>query len=422
MLLSEKAVEKLKAGPRRLQIMDDQTTGFGLRCDVNGRKSFCFYGKVNGQQIFKSLGEWPAVSVKDARDAARVWSGKAIRWKQDGCPEDKNPFAKKPKQARTSVPTFKELLEAYIERHVRKTALHPERAEYDVRLLVKKYLSSWLEVPVDKIRVDDVLRAKNACKGPYMANSVVDVTKRIFNWSTGSKDGKLNFWKVTANPAADIAKNPHEKRARFLDADELVRFHRELDKEPDQDTKDVLSLLLATGARKGNVFEMGWADISFERQQWDIPRSKNGFGYTIELTPIALKVLERRRDEREEGAVWVFPSHSRSGHIEDVKKRWIALRKRANLPGVRLHDLRRTKASWAVISGESLQKAGALLGHRTIASTAIYARLSQESVRQASLASDAEMAEKMKAARKRMVITAKKSKPKPKLLAMAGAK
>ncbi len=142
-----------------------------------------------------------------------------------------------------------------------------------------------------------------------------------------------------------------------------MRFWDELEKEPHGDTRDVLTLLLATGARKSNVYEMAWADISIPLATWRVPMSKSGEGYDVNLTQAALDVLERRRREMDPGEKFIFPANSASGHITDIKKRWGAFRKRAGLPGVRLHDLRRTKGSMAAIAGESLQKIGAMLGH-----------------------------------------------------------
>ena len=70
---------------------------------------------------------------------------------------------------------------------------------------------------------------------------------------------------------------------------------------------------------------------------------------------------------------------------------WLQFRRRCGFPDVRLHDLRRTKGAYAAISGVSLQKIGGMLGHKSLGSTQIYARLSEESVQDASRAADAAM-------------------------------
>lgn len=416
MNIREKFVEKLQPGTKRKNERDDELTGFGIRVEaasIGGRKSFFWNAKVSGEVVFKSLGEWPAVSVKAARDRAREWAGKASAWKQAGCPENANPFAKAKRQERATTPKFSELVDTYVERHLKAKALHPEVAEYNLRLTVKNYLESWRDLPIDQITTEHVLAAKNAGRGKFIQNSIVELTRRLYNWSNRSKDGKINFWPVQ-NPAKDISFNPHGKktaRKRYMQPDELVRFHEELKKETHVDTRDVLVLLLATGMRKGNVYEARWKDVHLDSKIWNVPMSKSGEGYPVKLLPAALEVLERRSETKGENE-FVFPANSASGHIEDIKKTWIELRKRAGIGDVRLHDLRRTKGAYAAISGESLQKIAAMLGHKSLGSTEIYAQLAAESAGEASRASDAKMKELMEKAKRRINKETRAAKPK----------
>ncbi|MDR0680067.1 MAG: tyrosine-type recombinase/integrase [Puniceicoccales bacterium] len=72
---------------------------------------------------------------------------------------------------------------------------------------------------------------------------------------------------------------------------------------------------------------------------------------------------------------------SRSGHTEDPKAAWGRILKRAGLENLRIHDLRRTMASYQAIMGSSLAIIGRSLGHKSPQCTAIYARLSNAPVR-----------------------------------------
>lgn len=56
---------------------------------------------------------------------------------------------------------------------------------------------------------------------------------------------------------------------------------------------------------------------------------------------------------------------------------------RAKIKDLRVHDLRRTAGSYMAIQGVSPTIIGKALGHRSQAATAMYARLTQEPVRQA---------------------------------------
>lgn len=420
MNLTEKSVLKLAVSEKRMRYRDNAQTGFGVTVEAKssgGRKSFFWNAKVNREVYFKALGEFPSTTVSEGRTAARVWSGKANTWKQNGFDPEKNPFEKRKRVEPASTPLFSELLEAYIRDHVRLNTLNPARAEYDVRNLVKNHLSVWLDKPVDKVTTQDVLVAKQACKAHrYIANSVVEFTGRIFNWSAGKRDGKLNFWKLE-NPAADVSLYPKEKRKRFLQPAELLRVNEELERsETPRDLRDFVVLAIATGARKSNLYAMRWADIFFETRSWSIPMSKSGEGYQVNLTGRALEVLEQRYRKKGDSE-FVFPANSKSGHIADVKKNWAKFRKRCGFADVRIHDLRRTRGSYLAISGVSLQQIGAVLGHKSLGSTQIYAQLQNHAIREALEAGDATMERMTEQAKKRMKLQPRKA-PKQKLLAV----
>jgi integrase len=93
----------------------------------------------------------------------------------------------------------------------------------------------------------------------------------------------------------------------------------------------------------------------------------------------------------------VFPAAtSESGHREDIKKSWrvacraagivttvAVLGKPVVVPSARVHDLRHTYASLLASAGMSLPIIGALLGHSQPATTARYAHLLDDPLRQA---------------------------------------
>ena len=66
-----------------------------------------------------------------------------------------------------------------------------------------------------------------------------------------------------------------------------------------------------------------------------------------------------------------------------MKRAWDRIRTKAGIQDVRFHDLRRTVGSWLAGNGESLSLIGKVLNHRDVSTTAIYARLNLDPVRQA---------------------------------------
>ncbi len=395
---TEGKIASLKAPEATVKVYDTQVGHLGLKLLPNGRRVFFWWRSVDGKATWKTIGDSPAIQLGDARSKAQEYDILLANWKKDGCAAA-NPFKL---QTSTTVPTFRELVEAYIVNHLREESLNPVRAEHDMRLMVKKRFGSWLDRPIDKITVEDVLAVKAACgKKKYAARSHVKFILTLFNWAPGQRDGKINFWQVE-NPAKSVSVSEKQPRERFLQPDELVRYKAELEKEEHKVLRDVLILLLATGARKGNLFAMRWADVSFDLEKWHIPMSKSGKGYDVQLRPAALKVLARRRREIAGTETFVFPSRSKSGHLMDVKKNWTEFRKRCGFADVRLHDIRRTKGSYMAISGVSLQLIGAALGHKSLGSTEVYARLHADATAKALESGDRKMEKLVRQAEKRI--------------------
>ncbi|WP_310795655.1 tyrosine-type recombinase/integrase [Shewanella baltica] len=62
---------------------------------------------------------------------------------------------------------------------------------------------------------------------------------------------------------------------------------------------------------------------------------------------------------------------------------WLRLRKQTGIEDVRLHDLRHTFASYAVMDGCSIPMVASLLGHKKVTMTLRYTHVGDDSVEQA---------------------------------------
>ena len=153
-----------------------------------------------------------------------------------------------------------------------------------------------------------------------------------------------------------------------LSVEELKRLGRVLDRTDDTQAADAVRLLLFTGARSSEITGLRWEWIRGTRAV--LPDSKTG-PKTIQLPPPARAVI----GSLPRGGEFVFPHPGGSGPLRDLGRRWSKLRAFAKLDDVRLHDLRHTAASQAVMAGENLPLVGKLLGHRRHRTTAGYAHL-----------------------------------------------
>jgi integrase len=292
---------------------------------------------------------------------------------------------------------------------------------YDTRQMAEKtHFAKWSDRRLDELTVDDLLAVKNACGAHHVAaNRCVQFIRRLFNWSSGKRNGKINFWAVE-NFAKSVETRKEKPRKRFLDEEELVRFNEALDKEPLGDLRDLLILAATTGARKGDLISMDWKNISQERAVWTVPNPKNPDPeepYNIALMDVAMNVLERRSPGKkfpDDG--FVFPGDGQRGHLVDVpQKPWRKFLTHAQLENFHFHDIRHTVASWMVIAGVPLLHVKSALGHSNLQTTERYSHLIDAVDRESRETGRAKMLQVVKAAKKRAKLAARK----PKLLAVA---
>ena len=135
-----------------------------------------------------------------------------------------------------------------------------------------------------------------------------------------------------------------------------------------------IRLLIYTGAVRGEIEGLRWEWIQPPRIM--LPDSKTG-AKIIYLNSQAKAVIEAMPDRAEIGLV--FPS-PRADRGIDLTIAWNAIRRHAALPDVRLHDLRHSLASVAIVDGMSLVVIGKLLGHALAETTERYAHLADEAI------------------------------------------
>jgi integrase len=183
------------------------------------------------------------------------------------------------------------------------------------------------------------------------------------------------------NPTKGIKKHKEKSRDRYILAEERDRFFQAVAEENNTLMRYFILVALYTGARKRNVLSMKWKNISFENKTCYIPETKNGESQTIVLGEEVMKVLEEMVKTTK--GEWVFPSEkSASGHMVEPRKAMARVCKRAGMENFKIHDLRRTRGSWMAITGASQYVIGKALNHKSPRSTAIYARLSLDPVRE----------------------------------------
>ena len=238
--------------------------------------------------------------------------------------------------------------------------------------------SSWVQPstkagqvqPLDRIGPEDVAAWFDAASRdkPGAANRALEILRammfRAEEWGLRERG---------TNPFLGIAKNPRKQFARFLDMYELARLGRVLDAHEARwpEAAAAIRLLALTGCRRGEVLDLRWRDIG--EDAINLEDSKTG-PRAVPLGEAARALIEALPGARELDA-FLFPRHAEGRGTYSLTMCWRAVCTDAGLGRLRLHDLRHTAASQAIMAGENLPLVGKLLGHRRHRTTAGYAHL-----------------------------------------------
>jgi integrase len=348
----------------RCVLWDAELSGFGVRIYPTGKKSFILNYRHNGRMRLITIGQYGAITLEQARNEAKKH--------HVGIIQGNDPLAER--QRERAGDTVKDLCTAYIERH----AVNKKSGVEYKRRIEQHIIPAWGKLKASAIRRADVTALHSKIgknNGPYEANRVLALVSSMFS--------KAEIWGIleegAPNPARGVEKFPEVKRERFLQSDELPRFFAALAEESNDTIRDYILISLLTGARQANVLAMRWDQISFERSEWRIPMTKNGTAQTVTLSPEAIEILRNRNYTK---SPFVFPGDGKTGHLAEPKSCWKRVLERAQLSDLRLHDLRRTLGSWQAKTGASLSIIGKSLNHKNTSTTAIYARLDLDPVRE----------------------------------------
>ena len=347
---------------KRLYVYDTKVRGLELMMTEQGTKSFKVYRKLNDKPVRITLGKYPEISVEQARNEAQKVISEMIKGKN---PNDE----KKKLRAET---TFGDLFALYMERYSKH---HKKTWKYDEKD-VPRFLGHWFQRKISGITKQEIQTLHEKIgkeNGLYQANRLLARIHIIYNKA-------IEWGWEGLNPAQGIKKFKEKSRDRFLHPDELPRFFKSLDKESNDTIRDYIYVSLFTGVRRSNVLAMQWDDINFERREWLIPETKNGEPLRVHLIETVIDILKVRFKQYGK-TEWVFEGTGETGHLMEPKAGWKRILKRAGIKDLRLHDLRRTLGSWQAATGANSFIIGRSLGHKTPQSTAVYARLNLDPVR-----------------------------------------
>ena len=347
------ARERCAKGQRQKLIRDTELIGFILRVGQTGA-SYCYEYKRDGKTKRITIGDAGAWAAEDAREQART-----LRREVDTKGE-----------VVTAGKTLADVWEVYrIEELPRLSrTMRNDRMRHFERHIGPAMGNKRLTA----VTRGDCIALHRGIGKPFEANRVIESLRRLFNYAVLDLE-----WHEGRNPAQSIKRNAEPKREDYFTPDEVTRILEQL---PEGESGDLIRILILTGCRPAEAYGMTWGQIDLERRTWtkQADETKQRRIHRVPLNDAAVDVISRQ--PRRGPLVFTRPSGT---PVVKVDVTWRNALDAAGVPYHRLYDCRHSMASLLASRGVSLQTVGAVLGHSNPATTARYAHLYDETVRDA---------------------------------------
>jgi integrase len=369
--ITKRSVEALEVTSKDYIVFDTDLPGFGVRIMPSGKRFFLVQYRRHGRTRRVMIGQFGIVTAELARREATIKLG-SVR----GAGGD--PAALRDAERQST--TMKQLGERFLAQYVPVRCKSSTQAEY--RRSVELFLDPFFaKQHVRSVTTADVAELHGSLSHiPYQANRSLGVLSKMMNlaetWGIRDKH---------TNPCEGVERYPERKRERFLSPQELQRLGEALTtaEVTQTETKYAVAafrILLLTGCRLSEIQKLQWGYVDLEQKELRLPDSKTG-AKTVHLGEAVVALLKAL--PRVTGNPYVIVGRKEKAHLTDLQHPWRRVRKAAGLNDVRIHDLRHTFASGGLLVGEGLAMIGKLLGHTQVQTTARYAHLASDPVKQA---------------------------------------
>lgn len=310
--------------PKDTEFFVNDGRGLYIRVRPTGVKSFVLRRKVNGVQIRTTLGRYPDISLRRARNLAG-----AERLKDSEKKHDLGNFLD-----HTHIRTFGDLLEDYYEVQIARDHKRPRQT----RLYIDNRIPDKVkQLDIAQLSEFEALRFRGGIQnwlvkyaresGPIGANRLLAILKQATRHGVAAG-------KILIDPLAPLTKKQvggtEKPRERTLTDEEIAAlWHKN---SPHQ---ALFQFLMLTGQRIGEAQAARWAHIVDNR--WIIPaeNSKNARAHWVPIVPAIQSILDAQPKDRD----LIFASRSTTG-VQAWLRRWLMKQKMEDR--YTPHDIRRT--------------------------------------------------------------------------------
>jgi len=346
-------------------LWDSEVRGFGVRVTAAGSRSFVLqYRTLKGEQGKLTIGRYPEMTVEQARKIAR----------EHRVAVDKGGHPSRDKKAVRKAPTLADYAANYCDVYAAAKPLRSSTIKEARRVLDRYALPKFGKKKMDDILASDVramVASAREGSGQGQATRLRAVLSKMFNLAIADEVR-------VSNPCVGVDRGPDNQRWEFLPPHHVGALLEACDASDDREAANAVRLLLFTGARLREVLHAEWTQFDLAKGYWTKPSShtKQKKVLRLALSAEPVEILERLEIERT--TKFLFPGRCGLKPRHDLKGPWKRLLKAAGIGHYRLHDLRRTTASFMLSTGSDLMTVGKSLGHTQASTTQRYAQLFED--------------------------------------------
>ena len=264
--ITKRSVDAARKGERDRYLWDDKLTGFGLKVTPAGRKVYLFQYRVGSRTRRVTIGEHGPCTPTQARAKAKGLSGDVAAGRDPAAARDK---------AKADKP-LSELFAQFTAEHIDTKLRGSTAATY------KRQAKRFIIPHLGRRRVGDLQRADIAKlhhtlrETPFQANRTIALLGKFFTWTE-----KHGLRPDRSNPCRHVERYRETRRERFLSQAEMGKLGDALRQvEADQICSPwaiaAIRLLAFTGTRRGEILNLEWEHVDFERACLSLPESKTG--------------------------------------------------------------------------------------------------------------------------------------------------
>jgi integrase len=325
-----------------------------LSLSYKGTRSWSVLYYERAKPRRQKLGEFPKLSAKDARKAAREFDAdKAVATARAG--------------------SFKEVSDNWLKRHVDESGL---RSASEIRRHLTKYvLPKWEKRPFAEIKrreVNELLDEIVDQSGRTQADAVLATIRKLMRWHQSRDEDYVT--PIVPDMRRDRRKPDERARKRTLTDDEIrIVWHAAEKMGPGFGA--IVRLALLTGQRREKIASMKWDDVD-DSGVWTIAteaREKGNAG-SVKLPATALQIIYAQPQIKGNPHIFAATRNRDAVHFNSwgQRKRELDEALPADMPPWVIHDLRRTARTLMARAGVADNIAELTIGHKQSGMMAIY--------------------------------------------------